>query len=86
MGPGGLSLGFQNAGFNIFGGVEFDREVMKTHEKNFSNAINICADIRDITDEQVLEQFGNKIDVIIGGPPCQGFSSTNMWQSDEEKD
>lgn len=84
-GAGGLSLGFQNAGFNIFGGVEFDSEVMKTHEKNFPDAINICADIRDITDEQVLEQFGNKIDVIIGGPPCQGFSSANMWQSDEEK-
>lgn len=84
-GAGGLSLGFQNAGFNIFGGVEFDSEVMKTHEKNFPDAINICADIRDITDEQVLEQFGNKIDVIIGGPPCQGFSSANMWQSDEKK-
>lgn len=84
-GAGGLSLGFQNAGFNISGGVEFDKEIMKTHEKNFPNAINICADIRNITDEQVLEQFGNRVDVIIGGPPCQGFSAANKWQSEEEK-
>ena len=84
-GAGGLSLGFQNAGFNISGGVEFDNTVIKTHEKNFPNAINICADIRNISDEDVLKNFKNKSDVIIGGPPCQGFSAANKWQSDEEK-
>lgn len=84
-GAGGLSLGFQNAGFQISGGIEFDNTIIKTHEKNFPNAINICADIRNISDEEVLNRFDNNCDVIIGGPPCQGFSAANMWQSDEEK-
>lgn len=84
-GAGGLSLGFQNAGFKISGGIEFDNTIIKTHEKNFPNAINICADIRNIPDEEVLDKFKNNCDVIIGGPPCQGFSAANMWQSDEEK-
>lgn len=84
-GAGGLSLGFEKAGFNIVGGVEFDPEIIKTHEKNFPNAINICDDIRKIDDITVLKNFKNKVDGIIGGPPCQGFSAANMWQSEEEK-
>lgn len=84
-GAGGLSLGFQNAGFEIAGGIEFDSTIIKTHEKNFPDGINICDDIRNINDNTVLELFENKIDVIIGGPPCQGFSAANKWQSDEEK-
>ena len=84
-GAGGLSLGFEKAGFEVIGGVEFDKNVIKTHEKNFPNAINICTDIRNIIDEDVIRLFGNKVDVIIGGPPCQGFSAANKWQSDDEK-
>ena len=84
-GAGGLSLGFQNAGFEIVGGVEFDNTIIKTHERNFPKAINICADIRQIEDQTVLDLFSNNVDVIIGGPPCQGFSSANKWQSEEEK-
>ena len=84
-GAGGLSLGFQKAGFKIIGGVEFDNTIMKTHEKNFPEAININEDIRNIDDDTILRLFGNKVDVIIGGPPCQGFSAANKWQSDEEK-
>lgn len=84
-GAGGLSLGFEQAGFEIVGGVEFDSTIIKTHEKNFPNGININADIREISDEMVLDFFKDKVDVIIGGPPCQGFSAANKWQSDDEK-
>lgn len=85
-GAGGLSLGFQMADFKIMGGVEFDKDAMNTHELNFPDGYNFCGDISSITDEEILERFQGKIDVIIGGPPCQGFSAANMWQGSEEKE
>ncbi len=84
-GAGGLSLGFKQAGFTVVGGVDFDIDAINTHERNFPNSINVCGDIRGIENESIQQMFGKTVDVIIGGPPCQGFSSANKWQSDEEK-
>jgi DNA (cytosine-5)-methyltransferase 1 len=37
----------------------------------------------NFNDQRIIEEFGNsKIDVIVGGPPCQGFSSANRWQKE----
>lgn len=84
-GAGGLSLGFQLAGYNIVGGVDFKKDAILTHEKNFKNSISICGDITKIDDEKVIELFGNKeVDVIIGGPPCQGFSAGNRQQIEND--
>jgi len=84
-GAGGLSLGFKMAGFNIEGGIDFNEQAIETHSKNFPHGINLCTDIKTITNEKIKEMFEGKIDVIIGGPPCQGFSSANKWQTEEEK-
>lgn len=84
-GAGGLSLGFEKAGFQIVGGVEFDSEIIETHVKNFPKAINICDDIKKISNKKVTSLFKNKVDGIIGGPPCQGFSAANKQQSEKEK-
>lgn len=84
-GAGGMSLGFEMAGFKIVGGVDFDEYALKTHEKNFSDGINIHGDISKISDEEAKEVFPDSIDVIIGGPPCQGFSVANKWDTEEEK-
>lgn len=83
-GAGGLSLGFKLAGFNIIGGIDFEKDAISTHEKNFKNSISICGDIKEIDDNRVKELFGNKVDVIIGGPPCQGFSAGNRQQRLED--
>lgn len=77
-GAGGFSLGFQNAGFNIVGGVEWDKHASATHSKNFPNSLDIQGDITEISDDEVLSKFGDKgVDVIIAGPSCQSFSNAN---------
>ena len=79
-GAGGLSYGFKLAGFKIAGAVEWDKAAMETHKKNFNSGFEYCGDIKDITDDTILSI--KNIDVIIGGPPCQGFSSANRQEKE----
>ena len=85
-GAGGLSLGFKMANFDIVGGIDFDQEALDTHKLNFKDGFHFCGDISELDDEFVLENFDGKVDVVIGGPPCQGFSVANMQQKDIECD
>ena len=85
-GAGGLSLGFKMANFDIIGGIDFDQEALDTHKLNFKDGFHFCGDISELDDEFVLENFDGKVDVVIGGPPCQGFSVANMQQKDIECD
>ena len=74
-GAGGLSLGFDNAGFENVFSVEFNPDFAKTYTRNFPTHKLIVDDIRNIQESQIKELVGsNEVDVIIGGPPCQGFS------------
>lgn len=74
-GSGGFSLGFQWAGFTNLFSVEYDSEICQTYRHNFPNHKLIECDIAQLSDEQVLSLVcDQKVDVIIGGPPCQGFS------------
>ncbi len=83
-GAGGLSLGFKMAGFRIVGGIDFQQDAIQTHEKNFKGSLSICDDIRKISNEDIIKLFKNKVDVIIGGPPCQGFSAGNRQQIEND--
>ncbi len=83
-GAGGLSFGFQLAGFKIIGGIDFKEDAIKTHQLNFKKSISICGDIREISDNKIIELFNGKTDVIIGGPPCQGFSAGNRQQIEND--
>lgn len=88
-GCGGISLGFNKAGFDIVGAVEFDDHAAKTHALNFHGDISDevlyseHAKARDITaiepaelikDLQLKGGVSGAIDVIVGGPPCQAFT------------
>ncbi len=74
-GAGGLSLGFEQAGFQNLFSVEFNPQAAQTYRKNFPNHHLIEGDIKEITNSKIKElQGNNEVDVIIGGPPCQGFS------------
>ena len=80
-GCGGISYGFEMAGFDIIGGIDFNKDATDTFKKNFPNAIVQCADISTISDTSIKELFSG-VDVIIGGPPCQGFSTANRHQKE----
>lgn len=75
-GCGGMCLGFENAGFQILGYVEINAELRDIYKLNFPRTQLLGDDITQISDDEVkgwLEVFP-PIDVIFGGPPCQGFS------------
>jgi len=74
-GAGGLSVGFDKAGFENIFSVEFNSAFAKTYTRNFPSHNLLVEDIRDILNETIKELVGNReVDIIIGGPPCQGFS------------
>lgn len=74
-GAGGMSYGFEKAGFNTIFAVEFNNVYAETYKLNFKNTKVHVGDIKDISDDEI-KSIGknNKVDIIIGGPPCQGFS------------
>lgn len=74
-GAGGFSLGFDRAEFRNIFSVDIESEFCKTYKENFPNHKLITKDICTLTEKEIKELVGDeKVDVIIGGPPCQGFS------------
>lgn len=74
-GSGGFSLGFEWAGFKNVFSVEIDHEICETYRRNFPNHNLLERDITQISDDEIRKLIdGENIDVVIGGPPCQGFS------------
>lgn len=85
-GAGGLHIGFERAGFNINLCIDNDNQVEKTHIRNFPQIPMIKRDISKISSEEIKQYCPNGIDIIIGGPPCQGFSTIGKRvSSDIEK-
>lgn len=71
-GCGGMSLGFQNAGFNIVAAFEFWGTAVECYEKNFNHSV-LQTDLSDV--DSAINQIKNfSPELIIGGPPCQDFS------------
>ena len=74
-GIGGFSLGFKVAGFDILGCVEVDDRLFDIYKENFPEVARLGSDITSLNLEELRNFLSNKeIDVVIGGPPCQGFS------------
>jgi DNA (cytosine-5)-methyltransferase 1 len=87
-GCGGLSLGFDAAGFRTIGAVEFDPHAARSHAINFLGGLPhdlfeahaVAKDITKIEPDELLKSFGltgpvdQHVDVIVGGPPCQAFA------------
>jgi DNA (cytosine-5)-methyltransferase 1 len=71
-GCGGFSIGFESAGYDIVKAVEFDKEIASSYSRNHPKTLMYAEDIGKIVDEEHF--FKGEAEVIIGGPPCQGFS------------
>src|SRR5690606_17726180 len=83
---GGLSLGFSWAGFRSVGAVEFDKAAAETYEANFGDHIFRSANGTPLPVEQVdLTHLVGEVDVLVGGPPCQGFSQLGKGLADDPR-
>lgn len=91
-GTGGFSKGFSNAEncqYNIQFGIDILDASIATFQANHKNAKAIIGDIRKVRKLDVIDITGlnkNSVDVILGGPPCQGFSSIRPFRSSNEDD
>lgn len=71
-GCGGFSCGFEKAGYDIISAIEFDKNIAKSYEVNHPKTKMIVDDIKNIDNNSIFKK--NEATIIIGGPPCQGFS------------
>jgi DNA (cytosine-5)-methyltransferase 1 len=83
-GVGGLSLGFEEAGFETVASVDIWEDAVATYNHNHKNGAGIVADIKEFN-RNVLPKILKEHDItgVIGGPPCQGYSSARL--SDRSK-
>lgn len=86
-GCGGFSYGFQQAGYHVILGVDNTAVALKTFEKNHNNSKTLLLDLHDDDSiNKIIESKGNhNVDVIIAGPPCQGFSLTGSRNENDER-
>lgn len=76
-GAGGLSLGFEQAGFDVAACVELDPVHCAAHAFNFPRCATICASVASVSGDEIRRRAGlgdATVDVVCGGAPCQGFS------------
>ena len=97
-GAGGMSLGFEQAGYDVVAAIEYDPVHAATHAFNFPQCEVLCRDASLVSAEDVLaaaergykrlhpgKVWPGRLDALIGGPPCQGFSTGGKREQDDER-
>ena len=82
-GIGGFSKGFEMAGYDIVAGIDFWDVALETF-KNNHNSEALLKDLTE-TDDDFFKKYENKVDVIIAGPPCQGFSMCGQRKTSDKR-
>ncbi|MCD8296440.1 MAG: DNA cytosine methyltransferase [Prevotella sp.] len=85
-GCGGLSLGFEMAGFECVLAIDNWKDALTTYAYNRKNDVTLCTDLSDLNPQIIKKKYSiNNVDLIIGGPPCQGFSVAGKRIMDDER-
>lgn len=82
-GAGGISHGFEQAGFRVVAGVDIDKDAVTTFQTNHKDAKGVEADLSTLPPGELMAQLNigkGAIDCIVGGPPCQGFSKNRAFR------
>ena len=84
-GAGGLSLGLEQAGMRGLLAIDFDTDSVDTYTKNFNHPA-LLADVSTLNRQRIGELVGgDRISVIAGGPPCQGFSVQRRGSDEDDR-
>lgn len=87
-GSGGCSLGFSQAGYDVRFATHIDADAVESYRRNFPGTPCAAADIRQLTADAVVQRIGlnpGELDILLGGPPCQGFSSAGVKAGDDPR-
>lgn len=89
-GAGGLSKGFLDAGYDVVLGVDYDDAALKTFQMNHGSAATLKLDLYDHSNIDIIvdwlkEKGINQLDVLVGGPPCQGFSYAGKMDINDKR-
>lgn len=85
-GAGGLSNGLEQAGLKCLLGIDMDKNAIETFKANHRYANTYCGSITEITEKKLIELTkGQTIHAIVGGPPCQGFSTVGIGDPKDER-
>jgi len=87
-GAGGCSLGFQQAGYDVRFATDLDADAVESYRRNFAGTPCEVADIRELDPDSLLKRIGlgrGQLDILLGGPPCQGFSSAGLKSGDDPR-
>ena len=84
-GAGGLTIGLAQTGYQILLSTDIDNDCATVHRNNMPSIPFLQSDIKDITEEKIRQYVQTDVDVLIGGPPCQGFSTIGARASSKSE-